>query len=137
MAMTMSGTTLTFNDSTTQTTAAGGAPAHLAIGHVGIFLHTLNSQTLPGNTQSGGYLYKLTSGTPVQQNLGAVHFFQGHAVNSTASTLNYAYNTGTFSNSAGTWRYVSATTYVVAVNTVDNYGNALTSTYPYLWQRIS
>ncbi len=132
----MSGTTLTFNDSTTQSTAAGGAPAHLAIGHVGLMLHTLNSKTFPGNTQSGGYLYKLTSGVPSPRGIGEVHYFNGHVVNSTAATINF-YGSGTSSNSSGTWRFVGAYDYIITQNTVDGYGIALTSTFPNLWQRIS
>ena len=137
MALTMSGTTLTFNDSTTQTTAAGGAPAHLAIGHVGWMLHTLNTTTLVGNTRSGSYLYKHTSGAVTPRVLTQVHYFQGHVLNSTAATINFGYNVGTSSNSAGTWRYVGAYDYIVAATTIDGYGVALTSTYPYPWQRIS
>ena len=136
MALTLSGTTLTFNDSTTQTTAAGGAPAHLAIGHVGFMIHTLNSKTFPGNTQSGGYLYKQTSGTPTPSTLAQAHYFSGHVVNSTAATINF-YSSGTSSNSSGTWRFVGAYDYIVAQATTDAYGVAITSTFLNLWQRIS
>lgn len=137
MALTLSGTTLTFNDSTTQSTAAGGVPAHLAIGHVGLMLHTLNTKTFPGNNQSGGYLYKLTSGVPSPRGIGDATYFQGHVVNSTAATINFMYNVGTSSNSAGTWRYVGAYDYIVTQATTDAYGTALTSSYQSLWQRIS
>jgi len=135
MAMTMSGTTLTFNDSTTQTTAAGGAPAHLAVGHVGLFLHTIVAMQIQGNTLSGGYLYKITSGTPSSRGLGDVHYFLGHVRDSTAATISEG--GGTFSNSSGTWRFVGALRTTPPQHTVDGYGAAYTSSYLGMWQRIS
>ena len=135
MALTMSGTTLTFNDSTTQTTAAGGAPAHLAIGHVGILMHTITTIQYQGNTISGGYLYKITSGTTSQRGLGDVHYFSGHQRNSTAATLTL--DLATFSNSSGTWRFVGGMQSGVPQHTVDGYGAAFTSTYLAMWQRTA
>jgi hypothetical protein len=135
MAMTMSGTTLTFNDSTTQTTAAGGAPAHLAIGHVGLLQHTITTVQYQGNTLSGGYLYKITSGTTSPRSLGEVHYFAGHVRNSTAATLTL--DSATFSNSSGTWRFVGGMRSTEPQHTVDGYGAAFTSTFLTMWQRIS
>ena len=135
MALTLSGTTLTFNDSTTQTTAAGGAPAHLAIGHVGLFIHTIVTVQYQGNTLSGGYLYKITSGTTSQRTMGEVHYFNGHVRNSTAATQTL--DGATFSNSSGTWRFVGGMQTAVPNHTNDSYGATFTSTFLSMWQRTA
>ncbi len=137
MATTMSGTTITFNDSTTQTTAAGGAPAFLAVGYLGLLWCTLGSATLPGNTLSGSYLYKLTSGTYARA-WGQSHYFNGHVTNGTASTYSIANSgSGVASNSAGTWRFVHAFHQLTTYNLSDGYGVPLTYLLEYPWQRIS
>ena len=62
MAITVSGTTITFNDATTQTTAATGVTTTLdAIGSVAMFWSSRSIVTAAGSNISGSYLFRCTA----------------------------------------------------------------------------
>lgn len=78
MAITVSGTSITFNDGTTQTTAGGGAPttaqvlnatAGASVGAVGTYavaVNTTSTARTPGTTVSGSTLYYSSTGAASQ-----------------------------------------------------------------------
>jgi len=110
MAMTMSGTTLTFNDSTTQTTSAVYPPTWLGIGSFGLFACTNAGWALPGDTASGTYLFRQTvAGSYTGLNV-FLQFGGGNVVNSTTAWNGVGGAGGagiTFSVNSGTWRNIS------------------------------
>lgn len=64
MTITVGGTAITFNDGTTQTTAAGGAPAFGAVGSVAMLsYYNTSTAALPNSTVAGSSLYYPTAVT--------------------------------------------------------------------------
>jgi hypothetical protein len=57
MAITVSGTTITFNDATTQTTAASGSTTFNTVGSVGYLVYDGATNIVAGNTVAGTSLY--------------------------------------------------------------------------------
>jgi len=118
MAITVNGTTITFNDGTTQTTAGVTAPANGALGSVEWLVCSSSSSSIYNGTVSGSnlfYISSLNGGTPqnnsfsVGQSTGLVP--SGDRRNASASfTASTLYWTGpaiTYTNLSGTWRAVS------------------------------
>jgi hypothetical protein len=105
MATTMSGTTITFNDNSTQTTSAVYPPTWLGIGSFGLFACSLSGWALPGDTASGSYLFRQTvAGSYVSLNIFAV-YGTGNVVNTTTAFTPYAGGSGgTMTPNGGTWR---------------------------------
>ena len=115
MAVTVAGTSITFNDGTVQTTA-GGTPSSGGIGAVQMFWLTRSLSFFVGDTISGSYLFTPTSST----GFGGVkpNYYPFNGINNsgqsfsfynrtTAFTFVNGGNTVTFSPAAGTWRFVS------------------------------
>jgi hypothetical protein len=107
MAMTMSGTTLTFNDNSTQTTSAVYPPTWLGIGSFGLFACTLAGWALPGDTASGSYLFRQTvAGNAIGTNAYVI-YGSGNVVNTTtAFTPTLTGSGGTMTPNGGTWRNI-------------------------------
>jgi|688.fasta_scaffold159427_6 hypothetical protein len=139
MALTMSGTTLTFNDATTQTTAAGGAAGYTAVGAYGGFWLTSSTRVIPNGTISGSYLYRVSSQTTIAGN---------HAFDNVATGANHVNATGSsytwrsdyamvVVNQAGTWRLVAANANRPPTTQVIYYGATTSTHYTGMYQRIS
>ena len=63
MAVTVSGTSITFNDSTVQTTAFGGLPANFAVGNFQTLFNCSRTNIISGDTAPAGpTAYATTSG---------------------------------------------------------------------------
>jgi hypothetical protein len=139
MALTMSGTTLTFNDSTTQTTAAGGAAGFTAVGAYGGFLLTYSTRLIPNETISGSYLYRVSSQTSViSQNAFEPTSAQGNYVNATSSPITWRSDYAmVVVNQAGTWRLVSAHGNRAPTTQVVYYGATWSTHFIGMYQRIS
>lgn len=138
MAMTMSGTTLTFNDSTTQTTAASAVNSFLGIGEAMMLVCSYGSVIIPGNTLSGSYLYYNSSSAGNGIYSWYQYFYNagGNFVNTTSSSLTSA-QYGTISNTSGSWRYVAAGRITPASYNVDGYGYGATTMTAGFFRRIS
>jgi len=139
MALTMSGTTLTFNDATTQTTAAGGAAGYTAVGAYGGFLYTSTTQLVPNGTISGSYLYRVSSQTsafnqnPFEPTAAASDFR-----NATSSPLTWRSDYGmVVVNQSGTWRLVSANGNRAPTTGTTYYGATVSTHFIGMYQRIS
>ncbi len=139
MALTMSGTTLTFNDSTTQTTAAGGAAGFTAVGAYGGFLLTYSTKVIPNETISGSYLYRVSSQTSViSQNPFEPTATAGNFVNATGSSYTWRSDYGmVVVNQAGTWRLVSAHGNRAPTTQSSYYGAIVSTHFIGMYQRIS
>ena len=139
MALTMSGTTLTFNDATTQTTAAGGAAGFTAVGAYGGFLLTYSTKVLPNETISGSYLYRVSSQTTIiSQNPFENASASANYVNATSSPLTWRSDYAMVCiNQAGTWRLVSAHGNRPPTTQVVYYGATWSTHYTSMYQRIS
>lgn len=103
----MSGTTLTFNDNSTQTTSAVYPPTWLGIGSFGLFACTNAGWALPGDTASGSYLFRQTvAGSAIGWNAAAIYGV-GNVVNATtAFTPTLSGSGGTMTPNSGTWRNI-------------------------------
>lgn len=144
MAITVGGTSITFNDGTTQTTAAGGAPttaqvlsatAGATAGEVGTYalaaaVNSSGSQAFNGTT-SGSNLRQIGVGNFVSSSNYVYPGNGGYqAGGAGANTLVVMRGGSTLS---GTWRCMGITS-----NTSFNIcGNNYFSTYGTLWLRIS
>jgi len=109
MAMTMSGTTLTFNDSSTMT-VAGASTGWLEIGSIAVLICSSNGGwAMPGSTAAGSSLFRLTTAGSNYMTAGFVAYGNGNTVNNTSSFSSAAPggSGGTFSNVGGTWRNIS------------------------------
>jgi hypothetical protein len=139
MALTMSGTTLTFNDATTQTTAAGGAAGFTAVGAYGGFILTYNTRILPNETISGSYLYRVSSQTSAfNQNPFEPTAANGNFVNSTSSPITWRSDYAmVVVNQAGTWRLVSAHANRIPTTQTSYYGAVVSTHFLGMYQRIS
>ena len=122
MAITVSGTSITFNDATVQTTAATGLPSTYS--GVGSTIHAVyfaTAVTAPGGTVSGSYLFYLN------QNVGNP-FSGGPSVagNRLNATSNFSAGGYTYITiGAGTWMNVGTSSFAPA--TYDSCANV---TYP-------
>lgn len=102
MAVTVGGTAITFNDGTTQTTAAGGAPAFGAIGSVQALMIRANTDLATNSTIAGSslsYNYTATANASVPEIMGGNYTPLGSCrqqVNNSSNTSGTALS--------GTWR---------------------------------
>lgn len=105
MAITVSGTTITFNDATTQTTAAGGVPSFLAIGST-MLLYNFSGTTYAPNSNVAAANTGYASGTTVNV------FTLGQAVARSGNvTVPGASGSTSYPNTTavtGTWRTMSS-----------------------------
>lgn len=136
MAITVSGTTITFNDGSTQSTAVSGSgvPSTLTgVGATNLFAMTSSTAVTVGNTLSGSYLFYI--GITVGS-VGDVPNPSGNRVNATSTfttTFGGATNTATCVGT-GTWMCVGfATARGVTHDTCSN----TTAMNVSLWRRIS
>jgi hypothetical protein len=109
MAMTMSGTTLTFNDNSTMT-VAGASTGWLEIGSIALLVCTSNGGfAAPGSTASGGTLFRITTVGSNYITAGFVAYGNGNTVNNTSSFGSAAPggSGGTYTSVGGTWRNIS------------------------------
>lgn len=138
MAMTMSGTTLTFNDSTTQTTAASAVNSFMGIGEAMMLLGSYSSIVIPGDSVSGSYLYRNSTSTGNGIYTWYQYFYNaaGNFVNTTTSPLT-SIQYGTIVNTSGTWRYVGAGRVYLGTVAVDSYGATSTTLNGGIFRRIS
>lgn len=137
MAITVSGTTITFNDGSTQSTAATGTgvPSTLTgVGATNLFAMTYGTTVTVGSTLSGSYLFYLSFTNTAQgsASVGDVPSPSGNRVNATA-TFTFTGGTAT-SVGTGTWMCVGYTP--VRYAQYDNC-NAYTVMSVSLWRRIS
>ena len=139
MALTMSGTTLTFNDSTTQTTAAGGAAGYTAVGAYGGFMLTSSTPLRPNETISGSYLYRVSTQTSIiSQNPFEPTAAAANYVNATSSPVTWRSDYGMVCiNQAGTWRLVSANGNRAPTTGSTYYGATVSTHFVGMYQRIS
>jgi len=103
MAVTVSGTQVTFNDSSVQTTAFLGVPANLAVGSSVIMYNFTNSQIIPGDTPTTASIGYPTS-TGNSFTMFSVTFRAGNQT--TPGPSNSAGYPNTTAPS-GTWRAIS------------------------------
>jgi hypothetical protein len=102
MAITVSGTSITFNDSTVQTTAAGAIPANLAVGCVCILYNFARAGVIHGNNASTANLGYATNTIP-----NPYGPFGSTARAGNATTAGAGLGLGIYVNTAtptGTWR---------------------------------
>ena len=126
MAVTVGGTSITFNDGTTQTTAASGPPTTWnTVGSVAAFLYTGTSIIFAGNTVSGSYLFYVSARG--SSNIEITPFARTYGTNvlnpgrTTAVSFGSAPNNITFTPVGGTWRALGT----VSQNYTDVCGNAI------------
>ena len=100
----MSGTTLTFNDSTTQTTSAVYPPTWLGVGSIAILACTIGAFAMPGDTQSGSYLFRQTAVGTALASAGFLAYGIGNVVNATTAYSMLGGSGSTMSPVGGTWR---------------------------------
>jgi len=135
----MSGTGLTFSDSSTQTTSAAPMGV-LTIGHTGIFMQTTNGGPFyTGDSLSGSYLYRIASSSGLNRTYFTTSgvWLSGNYTNYTTSPASVSMLGGgsaTVYNLSGTWRYLG--NWVVPVPSYDAYQN-WTTTWAGLWTRVS
>lgn len=136
MPITVGGTTITFNDGTTQTTAAGGAPAFGAVGSVLPLMNRSNSSPATGGTIAGSslsYNYQTTNaGATVVSSLNGNVPGASSICGTRAQQNNSSNTSGT--TVSGTWmRLDSGVIYA-------SYGNCCGTAYIWgvgLFQRVS
>jgi len=129
MAVTVSGTSITFNDGTTQTTAAVNIPDFLAVGSLAILYNYSNSSFVPGNNL-------ISASTGYATSAPAISAFNSQVRNGNV-TVPGAGQTGNGCNTAavtGTWRALS---FVRLRNYVNNCGVESTAGFPCLAIRIA
>jgi hypothetical protein len=114
MAITVSGTTITFNDGSTQSTAFTGSsvPAANAVGAVQVMLvtqQTTGSALRLGDNVSGSYVFYCSAGYQPNLGFGFVNN-SGQTFNPVNRTTAFTFGgTGgaTFTPTSGTWRVMS------------------------------
>ena len=100
----MSGTTLTFNDNSTQTTSAVYPPTWLGVGSIAILACTIGAFAMPGDTQSGSYLFRQTAVGTALATAGYIAYGTGNVVNATTAFNMQGGSGSTMSPVGGTWR---------------------------------
>lgn len=135
MAITVSGSTITFNDGSTQSTAASGTGVPstlLGVGATNLFVSSSSSSIATGNTLSGSYLFYVSTAN----GLNTYVFPSLNRVNATATfTTTFNGATGTaYSVGTGTWMCVG-----FGASPAASYDSCNNGTYMYstLWRRIS
>lgn len=136
MAITVSGTTITFNDGSTQSTAASGTGVPstlLGVGATNILASSYSSALSVGSTLSGSYLFYYSINI---NNPGNIIQPSGNRVNATSgfsTTFNGAPGTATVVGT-GTWMLVGyAGLSACFYDSCNNQTNMNTT----LWRRIS
>lgn len=136
MAITVSGTTITFNDGSTQSTAASGTGVPstlLGVGATNMLACSYGSTISVGSTISGSYLFYYSTNL---NNTGNIVQVSGNRVNAT-STFSALFGgvSGTATSAGtGTWMCVS-----YAGMNASNYDNcnSATNMNTSIWRRIS
>jgi len=126
MAITVGGTTITFNDGTTQSTAAtaGGAPAFLAVGAVMLLYNFARTSYAPNQNVTAANTGYGTDGLPGNSNPFGTSALRYGNVTVPGSS---AYGVLTTAAVTGTWRCLSG----VRTSTYDSCSDT-TSAFPFL-----
>jgi hypothetical protein len=128
MAVTVSGTSITFNDSTVQTTAFGGLPANFAVGNFQTLFNCSRTNIISGDTAPAGpTAYATNSGTDGNGSVLTVR--SGNVSSPGASALAAYPNTAAVT---GTWRACGA----VGASAYNGCAN-VTNMYVFLAVRIA
>lgn len=116
MTITVGGTTITFNDGTTQSTAFTGSsvPAANAVGALQLMLITKSSANgnvfILGDTISGSYVFYVSSGYQPVSPYSPINS-SGQSFNLVNRTTAFTFAGGggaTYTPTSGTWRVMSA-----------------------------